>query len=38
MLEQKLPNNCLLKKTKDKIELNIFKEIFKNLEYQENVF
>ena len=28
MLEQKLPNNCLLKKTKDKIELNIFKEIF----------
>ena len=29
MLEQKLPNNCLLKKTKDKIETKIFKEIFK---------
>lgn len=29
MLEQKLPNNCLLKNTKDKIEAQIFKEIFK---------
>lgn len=29
MLEQKLPNNCLLKNTKDKIETKIFKEIFK---------
>ena len=29
MLEQKLPNNCLLKNTKDKIETKIFKEIIK---------
>jgi hypothetical protein len=29
MLEQKLSNNCLLKKAKDKIETKIFKEIFK---------
>lgn len=28
-MEFKLQNNCLLKKTKDKIELNIFKEIIK---------
>ena len=26
-MEYKLQNNCLLKKTKDKIEINIFKEI-----------
>jgi hypothetical protein len=38
MLEKQLPNNCLLKKTKDKIELNIFKEIFQKFGYQENVF
>jgi len=29
MLEQKLPDNCLLKNTKDKIEDKIFKEILK---------
>ena len=29
MLEQKLPDNCLLKNTKDKIEEKIFKEILK---------
>lgn len=29
MLDQKLPNNCLLKNTKDKIESKIFKEILK---------
>ena len=29
MTEQNLPNNCLLKKTKDKIEINIFKDILK---------
>ena len=38
MLEQKLPNNCLLKNTKDKIETKIFKEIFKKFGISEKCF
>ena len=30
MTEQKLPNNCLLKKTKELIELKLLKETLKN--------
>lgn len=32
MAEQKLPNNCLLKKTKDLIELKILKETLRNVD------
>ena len=38
MLEQKLPDNCLLKNTKDKIEAKIFKDILKKYNISRKSF
>ena len=38
MIEHNLPNNSLLKKTKEKIEKNIFKDILKAFQITEKCF
>ena len=38
MIEQKLQNNCLLKRTKNKIEVNIFKDILKKFSISGKCF
>ena len=35
MTEQKLPNNCLLKKTKDLLEINLFKDTLTKFDISE---